>query len=227
MDKNGIAFTKPLSSGRGFTLLELLVAITIVSMITLIVSFALKFCIQSWDRVQNEGDTFQVLTAVPFILRGQLRSMADKKEFGDGKMYELGFTGNESGFSFFTTDAPSSLDSGGLYRTAYRFDREEKELLLFQSTVTTPEDLEAQWNPVSDKWNQKEKPKGIIDEVEDFSVGYAKSGDVNLEDTGIWTNDWENKSGKKPGGMKFVISLKGGQEKNKVQRWFFRTGMNQ
>ncbi|MBF0228205.1 MAG: prepilin-type N-terminal cleavage/methylation domain-containing protein [Desulfamplus sp.] len=57
----------------GFTLIEVIVAMVLVSMITLIMAFALKINLDAWERGNSEGDKFQIGVVLPNMLERQLR----------------------------------------------------------------------------------------------------------------------------------------------------------
>ena len=50
---------------RGFTLVELLVAMVLLSMVTLVVAMALKLSIESWEHGVEEGEDIQRWVAIP------------------------------------------------------------------------------------------------------------------------------------------------------------------
>jgi len=57
----------------GFTLIEVIVAMVLVSMITLIMAFALKINLDAWERGNSEGDKLQIGVVLPNMLERQLR----------------------------------------------------------------------------------------------------------------------------------------------------------
>ncbi|MBF0467791.1 MAG: prepilin-type N-terminal cleavage/methylation domain-containing protein [Desulfamplus sp.] len=60
---------------HGFTLIEVLVSMILVSMITLIMAFALRVNLQAWERGIAEGDKVQIEVVLPHMLERQLRSI--------------------------------------------------------------------------------------------------------------------------------------------------------
>ncbi|MBF0233884.1 MAG: prepilin-type N-terminal cleavage/methylation domain-containing protein, partial [Desulfamplus sp.] len=60
---------------HGFTLIEVLVSMILVSMITLIMAFALRVNLQAWERGIAEGDKVQIEVVLPYMLERQLRSI--------------------------------------------------------------------------------------------------------------------------------------------------------
>jgi len=136
---------------NGFTLLELLVAMLLVSMVTVIISVAFRLGINSWDRSQREGDSFQARIVIPSLLKKQLAAMARKKNIGgDGKEIQLPFIGTENSLSFFTTYTAMAGRQKGLLRVTYLYDPDIRTLTLFQQLVLTLDDLDEIHFPLSD-----------------------------------------------------------------------------
>jgi prepilin-type N-terminal cleavage/methylation domain-containing protein len=54
---------------RGFTLVELLVAMVLLSMVTLVVAMALRMSIKAWERGVEEGEHIQRRVAIPSLMK--------------------------------------------------------------------------------------------------------------------------------------------------------------
>ncbi|MBF0302074.1 MAG: prepilin-type N-terminal cleavage/methylation domain-containing protein, partial [Desulfamplus sp.] len=153
------------SSHTGFTLIEVIVSMVLVSMITLIMAFALKVNLDAWERGNNEGDKVQIEVVLPNMLEQQLRyivssaslsttesissesSKTATNSFGlattssagaqTGVVTQLKFTGNNQGLSFYTLYSPQGTPSQGLVRVAYIYDEGAKELNVYESVISS------------------------------------------------------------------------------------------
>ena len=177
---------------KGFTLLELLVAMLMVSMVTIIISVAFRLGLNAWDRSQREGDSFQARIVIPSILERQLNAIAREKTFVPGQgAIKLPFAGKENALSFFTTYTTMAGSKNGLLRVTYQYDEENRALLMYQQLVLTPRDLQADHWPLSDQWNGQFEPSGTIANVSRFFIRYAKEKSYIPSGSDMLETIWE------------------------------------
>jgi prepilin-type N-terminal cleavage/methylation domain-containing protein len=200
-------FNRKKSSSQGFTLLEMLVAILIFSMVTMIMAFALKLCIGAWERGRAEGDSFQLKVSVPALIQKQLGSLVGERVFVQGgKQEKLAFMGKESAVSFFTTHTPGMLTGrGGLYRVTYIYDEDAGQLDIYQQLITSSSDLSAELNPFSDDWDGERKPDGTVHGIDAFSMAYASGAVIEPGEKKAWTSEWKKTAPKPPAGVKLLL----------------------
>ena len=91
--KKGASFT----SHRGFTLVELLVAMVLLSMVTLVVAMALRMSIRAWERGVEEGEHLQRRVAIPSLMEKQLGALVKKDPFDSGQGKHRGRRENPRG----------------------------------------------------------------------------------------------------------------------------------
>lgn len=154
----------------GFTLIEVVVAMILVSMITLIMAFALRINLQAWERGVDEGDKVQIEVVLPHMLERELRSTVSSTSFPNsiqtgsgttllrassnslsdtaslsqpGAEIQLQFIGREQFLSFYTLYSPQGTPSQGLIRVAYIYDQKAKELTVYEKMVNSEEDIKA------------------------------------------------------------------------------------
>jgi len=233
MGKIAGVLTPHKDDSQGFTLLEILVAIVIISMVTMIMAFAIRLFIKAWDRGQKEGDNFQVKVSVPALIQNQLGSLVKEKIFQSGKQSEkLSFMGTDKTLSFFTTHIPGILSGKrGLYRVSYIYDKDTGVLNIYQQLITTAGDLSDEFNPLSDEWNQEMKPKGIIHGIQKFSIAYATGTVIEPEKEEAWIDDWKKSKNKIPVGLKIILQMNQNNDKSDEDEseglWYFevRSGL--
>ncbi len=148
-----------LAGPKGFTLLELLIAITLTAMVVLVLGMVLRTGFQSWSRSKERNRHLVAQTAVEGLLTRQLRAsfmlfMPKKRgkagPFGGPTIVSNiiphgidGFEGTKHSLVFFTTHVPMGSATGGLFKVAYIFDPDRERLLYAQKIVTSKDDYEA------------------------------------------------------------------------------------
>lgn len=199
----------------GFTLLELLVAMLMVTMVTTIIAVALKLSINSWERAKSQGDAFQTKAVIPFLIKKQLNAVVKEKAFAKGKApIKLKFNGRENGVSFFTSYTPMAGSMTGLLRVSYVYDRKEKKLFLYQQLILTQQDLKDIHNPLSEKWDDQLEPSGKISDISKFNIRYSSQKSYAQQDLDIVSKVWESKKNKYPESIFLEFGSVQGRKKN-------------
>lgn len=114
---------------HGFTLLELLVGISVFSLIIVALYSGLRLGTRSWESGDAKSVTSNQIRLVDGFIRRQL-SKAQPVLTRDRNNWRLQFEGRESGMRFIT-DMPLHLGLGGLYEVglAVTEDGEERQLM--------------------------------------------------------------------------------------------------
>lgn len=212
----------PLSSG--FTLLELLVAMALVALVTLIAATAFRVTVQAWERGSEEGESRQIQSALPALLEKQLASRVIKQVLGQAKINPIVyFCGTQDSLSFMTSYSPQGALLQGMSWVGYRFDPEQKMLLIYQKSVTRLEDL------VSDRGLGSSADEGIpvsrIQGVSDFRLAYTAEPLYNPDDLDQWQGNWEcgGESAGLPYGLMLRMTL-GEGARSRSFTWIYRIG---
>ncbi len=210
---------------KGFTLMEVVVAMVLVSMVTLVATLGFRLAVRAWERGEEEGNSRQISTSVPALLQRQLDSVEKTVFFGKGGKKVLPFSGSENGISFFTSYAPEGSSIQGLIRVTYVFDKEKTRLAVFEKAITRLKDMDENHNPLSEKWDDETKPVSIIDHIENFSVVFLKKinndNDKSSFDNVEWKTTWGKDDHGFPGFVKLMLEQK---NKGPVQKWYFEVG---
>jgi prepilin-type N-terminal cleavage/methylation domain-containing protein len=209
---------------RGFTLLELLVAMVLVSMVTLIVAMALKLSIESWERGCEEGEDVQLWGAIPALMGKQLSSLVKADPFDKAaKTGLLPFCGQEHTLSFFTSYAPQGSPWQGLLRVTYLFKEEEETLYLYEQVITNREDIREGFDPLSNKREKSLVPISQVGGITDFILSYTDQERGDPQDMDTWKKTWECLSTSLPTGL--GVRLQAGRSpKAQSRSWYFRPG---
>jgi len=97
----------------GFTLLELLIAITLLGLILVLLFGGLRLGVRSWDAAQASVDTMNTVRAVEGFLRREMgRAYPYRWKSGAGQ--RMAFLGERDKLSF-VAPLPSRIGAGGLY----------------------------------------------------------------------------------------------------------------
>ena len=164
---------------KGFTLIEVLIAMTLLSMMVVLLFGSLKICADSWEKGETKmTDVNEV--AVVYNFFHQHLSLA-KSLWND-------FSNEERTFSFqgkahslqFVSAFPASADRSGLQLFSVALLSEHNEQLI--KVTLTP------FFPAADgqAWDKEEE--SLVRHVRDFTLAYFGSDDgVN---TGSWRDEW-------------------------------------
>ncbi|PXF59711.1 MAG: hypothetical protein C4B58_02500 [Deltaproteobacteria bacterium] len=186
-------------SSSGFTLLELLISVSLIAVLVLILSMSVRTGLRAYSRGKEINEGLIVVSAIEGLLGRQLRAVvrddgSDFKDFSE-------FYGEENEVSFVTTYVSLGSQAGGLFKVVYRFDERGKKLIYAQKVITRPEDLkEALPDRIDpeDKENLMEQGWGlsIVDGIDSLAFTYQGT----LTDKSApedWQSGW-NKKGKVP-----------------------------
>lgn len=160
---------------NGFTLVEVLVSMVLVSMITLIMAFAFRMSLQLWERGENEGEKLQIEIALPYFLERQLRSVVEKSNItykGASKEQKLDFYKKDNLFSFYTTYSPLGTPAQGLIRVAYLYEENEKQIKVYEKVIGSQEDINES-SALFSKPDDDFHPVATITDVELFSLTFS------------------------------------------------------
>ncbi len=124
----------------GFTLLELMISITLTAVIVTLVAMALRTGLSAWHRLKETNKEILVENSLEGLLGRQLRAVVNR---GVELDQFVSFEGSRHSISFVTRYAPMGAGAGGLFLVVYRWS-EDKGLVYGQHLVTTPQDLRAE-----------------------------------------------------------------------------------
>jgi general secretion pathway protein J len=195
-------FLKPgaLHANSGFTLLELLMSLTILSIIVVIIFGALRIGVRAWEKGEQDVDVRQRHRIVLDLMKKQLSSIRLKKIKNEGQA------------SFFLKGDPKSLEfvsgvsliPGNTFETVYvkyQVKNEEtntERLFFFEKNLVLME-TDGDWAELNDQAFHE-----LLPEVHSVAFEYLKGPgeDGNYE----WQPSWEpHTDGKLPLAVKIVL----------------------
>lgn len=131
-----------LKNDSGFTLLELLIAITLTSVIIVILSFGLRIGIRAWERGKEQNTGLVMKTAFEGMLGRQLRALATSSMAQGQAMSLNAFLGDSYQLMFVTTYISQGYMTGGFLQVIYSYDPDAKRFYYCQRLLTRPEQLQ-------------------------------------------------------------------------------------
>jgi general secretion pathway protein J len=171
-----------LKSGQGFTLIEVLLAMTLLSVMMTLLFVSLKICAESWEK--GEKKIFEVSETAGVVNFFQRHLVVAQPLWND-------FTQEERLFSFqgdrqslqFVSSFPASAGRAGLQLFTIRLMNENRENLIKVTIVP--------FYPVAegDDWLTEEET--LIKGVADFSLAYF--GQESGETESRWLDQWQER----------------------------------
>lgn len=203
----------------GFTLLEVLVALLLMAVVTLIAAMALRLAVDASERISDEGDSRQVLAVLPEVLGLQLAAVRTvsgttvqqppaavtdtiAKAVGAGlaSSEETAFsvfTGTDRYLSFLTTFSRQGSAFQGLTWVQYVYDETTQTLVVYQQTVTKIDEITGVGTSESKrtrKARQSFSPELVakIEQVTRFELTYSEDPEAELTDASSWEREWRS-----------------------------------
>jgi general secretion pathway protein J len=167
----------------GFTLVELLVSLTLLGLISVALFGGFRFGTRAWEAGTAHADRLDEVQVVQGFLRGRLsQTMTPRHEGEEGKPEGL-LTGDASVLRF-TAPWLTSLNLGGLYKFELSLDRDgEKGGLLLR------------WEPLAGAWNsvvgEEADPSErlLLEGVQEITIAYY--GTRRRGEDPAWHDSWD------------------------------------
>jgi general secretion pathway protein J len=106
---------------RGFTLLELMISLTLLGMILVLLFGGLRLSVRSWDSVQKQVDTLNSVRSVESFLRREMERIYPYR-WKAGLPQRFAFVGERHKLHF-VAPLPSRIGVGGLYAIALELEQ--------------------------------------------------------------------------------------------------------
>ena len=115
-------YSRPLASlQRGFTLLELLISLTLLGLILVLLFGGLRLSVRSWDSVQQKVDNLNSVRSVEGFLRREMEQIYPYR-WKNVPAPRYAFAGERHKL-YFVAPMPSRIGVGGLYAIALEFEQ--------------------------------------------------------------------------------------------------------
>lgn len=177
----------------GFTLLELVVAITLMGLVLVVLYSGLRLGMNGWDSGEQRAEATNRLRLVQEFLRRQLAQSMTVYQTGDEQERVVVFAGQADTIEF-VAPMLAQLGQGGLYRV--RVEASDGRLWI-------------RWRPYlpADPTAGEERETGLLDDVS--AVEWAYFGPEDDDDSQPqWRSDWTSPT-RRPVLVRLNLTLRG------------------
>ena len=176
---------------EGFTLLELIISITLISVILLILSMGVRTGLRAYERARMIGSVKIFTASFLNLLERQIMMIVSTKNPDTRPFYY--FRGDPDGLVFSTTISPQGTAGAGIILSSYHYDKEEKRLSYCQKILTRVQDLKDASPPEVTPENLDEiREEGwdctVAEDVGEIQFRYTSKKDVT--DITQWDEEW-------------------------------------
>lgn len=192
--------TKAVKLNRGFTLIEVLIAMTLLSVIVVLLFASLKICAQSWEQGESKiTDVNEVAVVYNFFQQHLISAKPVWNDFSDKDGLKIfAFQGAPQALQFVTT-FPASVGRKGL-----------QQFSLFLKEKDGEKSIQVQLMPFfplgeGEEWSQEQVE--LVKHVKRFELSYFGS-DTGGDDN-AWQTEWLEKD-IQPRLVKISIELESG-----------------
>jgi general secretion pathway protein J len=189
-------------AAKGFTLIEVLIAMTLLSIMMVLLFTSLKICADSWGKGENKiTDVNEIAVVYNFFQRdlsGAKPLWNDSTAEQQTEEKTFSFQGKAQSLQFVSA-FPASAGRPGLQLFSLNLEDEDDNQVI--KVTLTP------FLPPSEGEEWPKEEVTLIRRVTDFTMAYFGSEDGTSE--GAWTEEWLNK-GVLPRLVKISINLKNG-----------------
>jgi general secretion pathway protein J len=172
-------------ASKGFTLIEVLIAMTLLGVMMVLLFTSLKICADSWEKGESKiTDVNEIAVVYNFFQRdlSVAKPLWNDLPEGEGEK-TFSFQGTAQSLQFVSA-FPASADRSGLQLFSIGLLEEDNEQVIKVRIVPFVPSVEGV------EWHKEEVT--LIKHVEDFTLAYFGSEDGVSE--GVWTEEWLNKA---------------------------------
>ncbi len=178
-----------MKDSRGFTLLEILVSMTLMAVLVVILSMALRSGINAYNRVISLNKSFFPKAAFEGLLYRQLEAVVRPGQ-GDLATFFL-FEGEGDKLLFVTTYGPQGIGRGGLLKVVYWLNETEEKLYYAQKVVVTRKEVSEElpdrfYDLSKEELNKKGWTVAALEGVKAIYFSYHLDSSEQEENPGKW-----------------------------------------
>jgi len=196
----------------GFTLLELVVTLTILGFVLVMVLGLLRLGSGSWERGEAKADHYQKQRIVFSLLSQQVKSsfpykIKAQKAEGD----YIAFLGERDSLRFVSTFSVTAKRPEGLVFVIYRVEEGKnsgKLLKMFEKRVLNKDFME--------ETPEEEKFLTLLEDLSEFGFEYFQEGEEE-EEVGEWAESWDGKDKRELPSQIRMVAKWGGEKKEREE----------
>ena len=196
----------------GFTLLELLVSITIVSLLVTTVLFGWRIALSAWEKANSRLEEERTVRSTHLLLQEQMASMVPQQIWVAGGLREFFFQGEPQAARFVSRYSLAHRAQTGLYLIEYQVAMKPdgtRQLLLNESPVNSNDSLGKQIAGVETvpggrklqfaAFEQGAQTVHLLEGLQEIRFEYFRAG--SFSQPGAWTDQWLNFNNELPRAM--------------------------
>lgn len=164
---------------NGFTLLELLITLTILTMLVGVIFGCLHIGIRAWEKGEEVVEGNQEMRILLDLIPQQIRSLYPYK-FKEGDIESLAFKGDSDSIRFISTLGATSRGTAGLALVSYFVDPSHG-LMLCEKRIFKREMFENEWDMKEDGIPLSSLISGIAFEYQGEEGDWSREWDANEE----------------------------------------------
>jgi general secretion pathway protein J len=196
------------SDSRGFTLLEVMVTMTIFAVMLLIISGAFRMGLTAWDRGEQTREEYQRQRTATQLITRQVKSMVPykiKTQKAEGDY--LAFEGKTNSLKFVSTLSLRALRPNGFVFAIYEYKEggaEGGRFVAYEKRVVNKDFFE--------EGPKEEEGVTVLEGLSDVQFEYFREEDTEKTRTEAWLADWNAKEEKSlPTALRMKITFKNGK----------------
>jgi general secretion pathway protein J len=190
-------------SGAGFTLVELLVAMTLLGLISVILIGGLRFGTRAWEVGDARAEALAEIDAVQNMMRRQIGQARIPRLVAQSEDSKPLFIGEEERLRL-VTSVPAHLGVGGLYQVEIKVVEEEgKRRLDLAWHLFRPDDPDALDKEVGDQDTLVAGHRTLLENVEEAAFSYFRAAGRDPSEQDEWVKSLDEADG-----LPDLVSLK-------------------
>ena len=170
------------NSSRGFTLIEVLIAMTLLSIMVAVLFGSMKICADSWQKGEDKISSVNETAVVYQFFQQHLTTAKPLWDDFSGEEKQLSFQGHQQSLQFVSA-FPASAKKSGLQLFSLKLQNDGEES--FVKVSIKPFFPATQ----DDEWSLEEVD--LLTRVNDFSISYYGIDESQPE--GYWQDEWTNR----------------------------------
>ena len=191
--------------GSGFTLIEVVVSLTILGLMLLIISWAFRLGLSSWDRGESLKEEYQKIRIVSELITRQVKSIVPYKiQTKKAEGNYLAFEGKPQSLKFVSAVSSKTYTPEGFVYTIYQFKEGHPnggQLVVYEQRVLNRNFFE----------EEPKEGEGIplLEGISKVQFEYYQEEDLSKNQTEAWLKEWSAKEKKElPKCLRVALSLK-------------------
>ncbi len=173
--------------------MEILVAMTLTSLLVLVLSWAFRSGIDAWRRLGEDPAALEILSSLPMAFERDLDFLASVRPFGTGVGgRRLPLCGTPNAVAFWTRYALEGSVLQGVHLVAYVHDAVNEEVLVYRVKPPFDVDVDTETREILQVRVASMEPIGRVPHVSGFELAYeAGSEKVGEDAEGTWLQEWD------------------------------------